>query len=90
MKQDPPRCDLGMSSCIAFSPDRLKAIAEELDGLDLQAFTVRYRRFADVPIRPDGSYVYWPADLCGTYFSQIVPFWREAAVRHLGILYARL
>ena len=90
MRQGSPRCDLGMPSWIAFSPERVQVIASELDALDLGSFMVRYRRFADVPLRPDGSYKYWPAGECETYFSQVVPFWREAASRHLGILYARL
>ena len=89
-KQDPPRCDLGMFSWIAFSPERVKAIVTEFNGLDIDVFTVRYRRFADVPLRPDGSSVYWPADNCETHFKQVVPFWREAANRNFGILYARI
>lgn len=89
MKQAPPYCDLGMYSWIAFSPERVKAIASELGGLDLELFMVRYRRFADVPLHPDGFAMRWPAEKCETYFRQVVPFWCEAASRGLGILYAR-
>ena len=89
MKRPPPHCDLGMYSWIAFSPERVKAVVRELDGLNLDLFMVRFRCFADVPLCPDGSYKRWPGDKWETYFSQVVPFWREAANRDLGILFAR-
>lgn len=92
MEQEPPHCDIGILALpgIGFSPERVKTFSGDLDGLDMDLVVERYQCFADVPLLSDGSYQRWPANYFETYFRQVVPFWREAANRGLGILYARL